>query len=225
MDWTLPPGVSTYAADIDRIYYLILWVTGAAFVIVEAGLVWFIIRYRARPGRKALYHHGDMRAEIVWTAVPAVVVVMIGILSGGVWNRVRGRDSVPPGAVPIEVRAKQFEWNATYPGADGEFDTPDDFTQRNRITMPVDTPVVVTLMAEDVIHSMFIPAFRVKQDAVPGMEIAVWFEAVEVGEYALACAELCGNGHTTMGGTVEVISQDDYARWLAAQSARRTASR
>ncbi|MFQ6046018.1 MAG: cytochrome c oxidase subunit II [Gemmatimonadales bacterium] len=127
--------------------------------------------------------------------------------------------------MPIHVRAKQFEWNATYPGPDGEFGTPDDFAQRNRITMPVDTPVVVTLTAEDVIHSMFIPAFRVKQDAVPGMEITVWFEAMETGEYALACAELCGNGHTTMGGTVEVVSQDEYARWLEAEGARRTASR
>ncbi len=225
MDWTLPPGVSTFAADIDRMYYLILWITGAAFVIVEATLVWFLIRYRSRPGRKARYYHGNLRAEVIWTAVPAVVVVMIGIMSGGVWNEIRGRDSIPPNAVPIEVRAKQFEWNATYPGPDGAFGTTDDFTARNRLTVPVDTPVVVRLTSEDVIHSLFIPAFRVKQDAVPGMTVNVWFQVTETGEYALACAELCGNGHTTMGGTVEVVAQDAYARWLEVESSRRAASR
>jgi cytochrome c oxidase subunit 2 len=218
MNWFLPDGVSTYAADIDRIYYLIFWITAAAFVLVEATLVWFMIRYRARPGRKAYYTHGDMRAEVIWTAVPAVVVVMIGVLSGVVWNDVRGRDSVPAGAIPIAVAAKQFEWNATYPGIDGEFDTGDDVTVRNRLRVPVDTPVVVHLTSEDVIHSFFIPAFRVKQDVVPGMEVAVWFEATATGDYALACAELCGNGHTTMGGTVTVLPWDEYADWLAGQS-------
>jgi cytochrome c oxidase subunit 2 len=225
VNWILPPGVSTFAADIDRMYYLILWITGAAFVIVEATLVWFLIRYRARPGRTARYHHGNLKAEVIWTAIPAVVVVMIGVLSGGVWNEIRGRNAVPQNAVPIEVRAKQFEWNATYPGPDGAFGTVDDFTSRNRLTLPVDTPVVVRLTSEDVIHSFFVPAFRVKQDAVPGMTMNVWFEVTETGEYPLACAELCGNGHTTMGGTVEVLAQDAYERWLEAESAQRAASR
>jgi cytochrome c oxidase subunit 2 len=217
MNWFLPEGASTYAADIDGIYYLILWITAAAFVLVEATLVWFMIRYRDRPGRKAHYTHGSVRAEVIWTAVPAVVVVMIGILSASVWSDVRGRDSVPASAIPIAVAAKQFEWNATYPGADGEFNTGDDVTARNRLRVPVDTPVVVHLTSEDVIHSFFIPAFRVKQDVVPGMEVAVWFQATATGDYALACAELCGNGHTTMGGTITVLPWDEYADWLAEQ--------
>lgn len=218
MNWLLPPGVSTYAGDIDRIYYLILVVTGIAFVIVEVALVWFLIQYRGRPGRKAYYTHGSVRAEVIWTAVPAVVVVMIGILSGRVWSQVRGRDSVPPGAIPVAVGAKQFEWNVTYPGVDGELGSDDDFTRRNRLHVPVNTPVVVELTSEDVIHSFFVPAFRIKQDAVPGMRIRVWFEATETGDYALACAELCGNGHTAMGGTVTVLSVDEYRDWLAQQS-------
>ncbi len=214
MNWILPEGVSTFAADIDRIYYLILGITATAFVIVEVTLVWFMFRYRARPGRKAHYTHGSMRAEVLWTAVPAVVVILIGILSGGVWNRIRGRDSIPAGALSIAVQAKQFEWNATYPGQDGEFDTADDFTVRNRLRIPVNTPVVVYLTSEDVIHSFFIQAFRVKQDVVPGMRIPVWFEATAIGDYALACAELCGNGHTTMGGTITVMPRSEYDEWL-----------
>ena len=218
MSWLLPPGASTYASDIDWLYYMILIITGIAFVIVEAALIWFMIKYRARPGRKAYYTHGSLRAEVIWTSVPAVVVVIIGILSGGVWNDIRGRGSVPPGALPVAVAAKQFEWNVTYPGADGELGTDDDFTRRNRLHMPVNTPVVVDLTSEDVIHSFFIPAFRVKQDAVPGMLMRVWFEATQTGDFALACAELCGNGHTTMGGTVTVLSVDAYQDWLAEQS-------
>jgi cytochrome c oxidase subunit 2 len=215
MDWILPEAVSTYAAAIDRTYYMILVITGLAFVIVEAALIWFMIKYRSRPGRKAYYTHGSMRAEVIWTAVPAVVVVMIGILSGGVWNDIRGRDSVPDGALPIAVSAKQFEWNVTYPGPDGALDSDDDFTRRNLLRVPVDTPVVVTLTSEDVIHSFFIPAFRVKQDAVPGMRIRVWFQLTKTGDYDLACAELCGNGHTTMGASVSVVSMEEYQQWLA----------
>lgn len=224
MNWLLPAGVSTYAADVDRIYYLILVITALAFVIVEVALIYFLVRYRGRPGRKAYYTHGSVKAEVVWTAVPAVVVVMIGVLSGRVWDDIRGRDRIPEGAYPIAVQAKQFEWNVTYPGTDGELGTDDDFTRRNVLTIPVDTPIVVMLTSEDVIHSFFLPEFRVKQDAVPGMTIPVWFQAMQTGEFALACAELCGTGHTTMGGRVTVLSRDDYDRWLA-QEGQRVASR
>jgi len=218
MDWILPHAVSSYAGDIDAIYYLILVITGIAFVVTEAALVWFLIKYRGRPGRQASYIHGNTKAEIVWTAVPAVTVVVIGLLSGSVWNSIKGRDSVPAGAIPIGVHAKQFEWNVTYPGADGQLGTGDDFTVRNQLHVPVDTPVVVHLSSEDVIHSFFIPAFRVKQDAVPGMHIRVWFKAMETGEYELACAELCGLGHYRMRAAVTVHTADDYQRWLSEQS-------
>lgn len=221
-DWGLPPSASTFAADIDRIYYIILVVTGLAFVIVEAALIWFVIRYRARPGRKAYYTHGSVRAEIIWTAVPAVVVVVIGVLSAGVWNHIRGRDSVPPDALPVRVTAKQFEWNVTYSGPDRQFDTADDFTLRNELRVPVNRPVVIHLASEDVIHSFFVPAFRVKQDAVPGMHIRVWFEATAAGEYPIACAELCGLGHYRMEARVVVEEQDAYERWLVEQAADRT---
>lgn len=219
MGWLLPSGASTFAADIDFLYYLILVITGIAFLVVEAGLIWFIIKYRARPGRKAYYTHGNVKAEVIWTAIPAVAVVVIGILSGGVWNTVKGRNSVPDGAIPYGIMARQFEWMVTYVGADGKLGTVDDFTVRNQLHIPVNRPVVMRLTAEDVIHSFFIPAFRVKQDALPGQIINVWFEATETGEQTLACAELCGHGHYTMGARVIVHSQEDYERWLAQQTA------
>ncbi len=218
MSWILPPGVSTFAGEIDFLYYLILIITGIAFLVVEVGLILFIVKYRQRPGRKAYYTHGSTKAEIIWTAIPAVTVVMIGVMSGGVWKTVKGRDSVPPDAIPYGVNVKQFEWNFTHAGVDGALGTADDFTLRNRLHIPVDQPVVMRMTAEDVIHSFFVPAFRIKQDAVPGMEIDVWFQATATGEYELACAELCGIGHTTMGGMVTVHTAEDYAQWLSEQA-------
>lgn len=217
MGWILPDGASTFAADIDFIYYVSLVITGIAFVIVEAGLVWFLFKYRAQPGKKALYTHGSNKAEMVWTAVPAVTVVILGIMSGGVWNTVKGRNSVPDNAIEYRMFAKQFEWNVTYAGQDGRLGTGDDFDVRNQLHIPVNQPVVLRLGSEDVIHSFFVPQFRVKQDAMPGRTINVWFEATEVGQYEIACAELCGLGHYRMRGSVTVHSPDDYRNWLAEQ--------
>ncbi len=219
MSWILPPSASTFAGDIDFLYYVILVITGIAFVVVEGGLIWFIIKYRSRPGQKALYTHGSTKAEIIWTAVPAVTLVIIGLMSGGAWNTIKGRNSVPPDAIPYGIHVQQFEWNFTYRGPDGQLGTGDDFVLRNQLHIPVNQPVVMRMTAEDVIHSFFIPAFRVKQDAVPGMSINVWFQATEEGEYEIACAELCGLGHYRMRAVVTVHSADDYQQWLADQAA------
>ncbi|MBI4421796.1 MAG: cytochrome c oxidase subunit II [Gemmatimonadetes bacterium] len=219
--WLVPRGSSTFAGEIDFLYYLILVITGIAFVIVEAGLLWFAIKYRARPGRKAYYTHGNATAEITWTAVTAVTVVVLGIMSAGLWNHIKGRNSVPADAIAYGVKAKQFEWNVTYAGGDAQLGTPDDFTVRNQLHIPVDKPILVNLEAEDAIHSFFVPGFRVKQDAVPGMKIRVWFQATEAGQHELACAELCGLGHYRMRAIVTVHPQAEYDQWLADQIAQR----
>ncbi|HSM36241.1 MAG TPA: cytochrome c oxidase subunit II [Longimicrobiales bacterium] len=218
MGW-LPEAVSTYAGQIDGIFYLILAITGVIFVGVEAVLLWFVLAYRHREGREAYHTHGNIKVEVIWTAVPAVLVVLIGVLSIGPWLEIRGADSIPDDAYAVDMTAKQFEWNATYVGSDGEMGTDDDVTQRNQLHIPVGRPVVVTLRSEDVIHSFFLPQFRVKQDAVPGMETPVWFEATQEGEFQLACAELCGTGHTRMGGRVIVHSAEDFDAWLLAEGA------
>lgn len=216
--WILPHGASTFAGDIDWLYYFILIITGTAFVIVQVALIAFLVKYRARPGRKAEYIHGSNKAEIIWTAITTVVVVLIGVLSAGKWNEIKGRDSVPPGALEIGIRAKQFEWHVTYPGIDSKLGTGDDFSVRGQLHLRVNKPVVATLTSEDAIHSFFVPQFRIKQDAVPGMHIRVWFQPTEIGEYELACAELCGLGHYRMRATVTVHSDEDYDRWTTERS-------
>jgi cytochrome c oxidase subunit II len=214
MNWTLPHGTSTFVDKIDPMYYLILWITGIAFVVVEVGLIWFLFAYRARPGRRAEYSHGNMIAEITWTSVTAITVLIIGIMSVSRWNFIKGRQAVPPDALAIKVHAKQFEWQITYPGPDGKLETPDDFQVRSQLHVPVNKPVLVLLDSEDAIHSFFVPSFRIKQDAVPGMNIRVWFQARETGDYELACAELCGLGHYRMRATVKVHAADEYDRWM-----------
>lgn len=211
--WTLPESVSTFGGDIDAIFVTITWITVFIFVVVEVALVWFAFRYRHREGRRAFHIHGSMRAELVWTAIPFLIVIMIAAQSAGVWFDARFPGRIPENAVEIGIHAKQFEWTASYGGEDGELGTEDDFTSRNQIHIPVDTPVVVHLTAEDVIHSFFVPAFRVKQDAVPGMHQRIWFEVTKPGEYVLGCAELCGLGHYRMKGTVIAQSREDFARW------------
>lgn len=221
-DWMLPEPASSLGAEIDSIYYLILIITGIIFVLVEVALVAFLIRYRRRDGRRAEYSHGNKRAEVVWTVIPFVLVLYIAYASNDVWLRAKVADragGAPADAVPIRVMAKQFEWLVTYAGPDGRLDTADDFTGRNQLNLPVDRAVRIELGSEDVIHSLFLPDLRVKQDAVPGMMIPVWFEAAEAGEYDWACAELCGLGHYRMRGSVTVHEPGGFERWQAEQAA------
>ena len=221
MGWFISPdGASTFAPELDRLYNIILVITAIAFVIVEFGLLYFSYKYRARPGHKAHYTHGNMTAEVIWTAIPAVTVVMIGVLSAPMWNKIKGRNSVPAGALAYNVVAKQFEWNVGYPGADGQLNTGDDFKVRNQLHIPVNRDVVIEAQAEDVIHSFFVPAFRVKQDVVPGMHMRIWFRATAPGQYELACAELCGLGHYKMRAFVTVHTQAEYDQWLAERAAQ-----
>lgn len=221
MNWLLPESVSTFGPDIDRLYYIILYITGAVFFLTEILLVFFLFKYRRKEGGKAEYIHGSTKAEVVWTAVPFVIVVALALLSMGVWERIKDPSVFPTDGYEILLTARQFEWEASYAGADGQLRTADDFTLLNRLNVPVDRPVVIHLEAEDVLHSFFVYDFRVKQDAVPGMTIPIWFEVTVPGEYTLGCAELCGTGHSNMDGRILVQSQAEFAAWEAGQIAAR----
>jgi cytochrome c oxidase subunit 2 len=221
LTWLLPPGASTFVGEIDWLYNTILVICGIAFVLTEAALIWFLVKYRGRPGRRATYHHGNAKAEYIWTSVTAIVVVWIGLASAGGWHRIKSSEGIPADAYPMAIQAKQFEWHFTYPGPDGRIGTPDDFTVRSQLHVPVNRPIVATMESEDVIHSFFVAPFRIKQDVVPGMHIRVWFQPTQVGTYELGCAELCGLGHYRMRAVVTVHTQQEYDRW--AETARSVA--
>jgi len=217
MHWWLPLKGSTFAGDIDGLFLAILIITGIAFVVVEAGLIWFVIKYRQRPGRKAFYTHGNTRAEVIWTTIPAVTMVALGLISNHYWVRIKGRNSVPANAYPIAIHAKQFEWQVTYPGADGQLGTPDDFTVRNQLHVPVGRPVVFTMEGPDVIHSLWVPPLHGKKDLIPGHATSLWIKADRPGAFGGQCAEFCGYQHAHMRLLVIAESRGAFDAWLARQ--------
>jgi cytochrome c oxidase subunit 2 len=214
LNWWLPENVSTYGADIDWLFHLIYWITGITAILVFVTMAIFLVQYRDRPGRRARYTHGSTPLEIAWTVVPALILVVLTFLSVPAWSRIKM--STPESDFVVRVSAKQFNWEVTYPGPDGKFDTADDKTFDNELHAPVNKPVLVKLRSKDVIHSFFVPSFRIKQDAVPGREITAWFEAVKPGKYENPCAELCGFGHSGMKGWVFVHTAEDYQKWATA---------
>lgn len=211
----LPEDVSPYGAGIDGLFRLIYYITATAFLVVTVLMVVFLVLYRYRKDRRATYTHGNTTLEIVWTLIPAVVFIWLGLASKSKWETLKM--TIPPTDTVIRVTAKQFNWEILYPGPDGKFDTADDKQVDNEIRVPVGTPVHVILRSKDVIHSFFLPNLRFKQDAVPGRDIQGWFQANKPGKYEIPCAELCGFGHSGMKGWLYVLPADDYHKWFHEQ--------
>jgi cytochrome c oxidase subunit 2 len=213
LNWWLPENVSTFGRDIDWLFHLIYAITAVTGILVFATMIAFLLMYRDRPGRRAHYTHGNTTLEIVWTIVPALILVVLTFLSVPAWSKIKM--SMPDTDVVIEVTAKQFNWQVAYPGPDGKFGTEDDKHFLDEMHVPANKPIRVVLKSQDVIHSFFVPSFRIKQDAVPGRTINAWFDATKPGKYEWPCAELCGFGHSGMRGWVYVHTPDDYAKWAA----------
>ena len=209
----LPEGISSYAPTLDRLFYTVLWITGAVFVLVQGTLLVFLVRYRRRPGRTAAYTHGNTMVEVVWTVIPTLILIGLGTYNQQVWSVVKG--TPPPADLEVGIIGEQFAWNIRYAGADGQLHTEDDLTTINQLHLPVGRTVLLRLRSKDVIHSFFVSQFRVKQDAVPGLTVPLWVQAVKSGQYDIACAELCGLGHYRMRGFLTVESPDAFNAWIA----------
>jgi cytochrome c oxidase subunit 2 len=210
LSW-LPVDVSTFGRDIDSLFYLIYYITGATFILVTALMILFLVLYRQREGRRAIYSHGNTTLEIVWTVIPAAILVVLSFMSVSTWAKVKR--FAPESDFELQVTAKQFNWEVAYPGPDGKLGTGDDVMFDNDLHVPVNKVVRIHLLSKDVIHSFFLPNLRLKQDAVPGRNILVWFEATQTGKYELPCAELCGFGHSGMKGWLYVHTPEEYAKW------------
>ncbi|MBI4481408.1 MAG: cytochrome c oxidase subunit II [Acidobacteria bacterium] len=233
--WWLP----TLASDrggIDGLFFAILIVTGIAFVVVQAMLGYFLWRFSDRSVARAAYWHESRPLEITWTLGTTVILSILILVGLRLWTRVF---SAPPDdALPVEVTGQQFEWTSRYPGKDGAFGrtdpklfspdnrlgldeqdpaSKDDIVLVNQLYLPVDRPARVRLRSKDMLHSFFLPNFRVKQDTVPGMTVENWFVPTKEGDYEIACAELCGLGHYKMRGLLHVLSQEGFEKWLAEQ--------
>lgn len=217
--WLIAPSASSYGPRIDHLYNIVLLITGIVFVLTEVALVYFSLRYRRKNGQKAYYSHGSTLAELVWTSIPAAILIILGVMSQTLWSELRVPKNFPPNAMTIQVHAEQWLWHFRYAGPDGLFGTADDITVDNTFHVPVNQPVRFQITAQDVIHGFYLPDLRVHQDAVPGMTAEVWVEPTKIGSYDLRCTQFCGTNHYQMKGTLTVDSPDDYKAWLASAKA------
>src|ERR1700680_3157502 len=243
--WWLPAGASAAAGWIDHLFALTFIIMGIVFLAAQLGLGYIVWKYREGPSAPPVsYSHGNTTLEVVWTVLTAALFIGLNLMGSSVWASQRFE---PPeaGAVPVEVTGMQFAWYFRYPGPDGTFgrtsvklmdpssggeaavglDTSDPAAKDDVVTstmyLPVNREVDLSLRAVDVIHSFFIPNLRFKQDAVPGLNIHMHIKPTAIGDYEIACAELCGMGHYKMHGIVKVVSQEDFDKWLAAREAEK----
>lgn len=238
--WWFPEAISTIAPVIDKQFTITMWVSGIIFVLAQAVLGVLIFRFRDRGGQ-AQYYHGNTALEIVWTTATAILFVGLAIMGRNAWAKLHFLGP-EPGAMQVEVTGAQFEWQFRYPGTDGKFGGTDpkrvneaagnplgldlnepeakDDIVMPEMAVPVNRSVELILRSKDVIHSFFVPQLRVKQDAVPGLAIRIHFTAEKLGEYEVACMELCGLGHYKMRTTMKVLSEENFQKWLKENAPR-----
>ncbi len=243
--WWLPVGASAAAGWIDGQFKLTFIIMGIVFLAAQLSLGYIVWRYRQTPKSPPVaYTHGNTTMEIMWTVLTAILFIGLTLMGSRVWASERW-DAAPADSVQVEVTGMQFAWYFRYPGPDGKYgatspqlmdpssggeaavglNTSDAAAKDDVVTgtmyLPVNREVDLSLRSVDVIHSFFVPSLRFKQDAVPGLNIHMHFKPIAIGEYEIACAELCGLGHYKMHGMVHVVSQEDFEKWLAAREAEK----
>lgn len=212
----LPENISSFGQQIDDVMYLIYYVVGVWFLVAEGVLLYFIFRYRRQAGVKAAFAPGRTLKTLAWVVVPAILVLIcdlaIDAKGEAAWAAVK--KEIPPADVQILVEARQFAWTIHHAGKSGVIGDPDNIVTSGELHVPVNKVVRFELQSRDVIHSFWVPTLRLKQDIVPGRTIPGWFKATKTGKYGFGCAQLCGAGHTVMGGTLIVHDQKEYDEWL-----------
>ncbi|MBB6612189.1 cytochrome c oxidase subunit II [Pontibacter sp. Tf4] len=244
------PLASVHGEWTDELFWTTMIVIGIVFVITQILLFWYSYKFQHKENKRAYYYPHNNKLEIIWTTIPAVVMALLVFAGWKTWTKITS--SAPADAVVVEVMGKQFNWMVRYPGPDGklgvtkttlidatnefgiDFSDPnshDDIVNPLEIHVPKGKPVLFKIRSRDVIHSVFLPHFRQKMDAVPGMPTKFWFVPTkttsemqsETGnsefKYELACTEICGRGHFAMRYVVVVDEPEDYEAWLAKQQA------
>lgn len=241
------PVASSHGVTTDNMFWVTMWVTGAAFIITHVLLFYYAFKYRYKKDAKATFYPDNSKLELIWTLVPAVVLTGLVLYGLDVWTDITAE--APEDSEVVEVMGMQFAWKTRYPGADNQLGNYDykkidasnmfgmDLTDKNsfddfsprEMHLPKGKPVLFNIRARDVLHSVYVPAFRVKMDAVPGMPTKFWFVPTkttaemrtETGNpdfnYELACAEICGDGHFTMRMVIVVDEPADYEKWKKEQ--------
>ena len=212
---------SSYAAQIDGLILTVLIIVGVWFLAAEFIFLHFILKFRARPGRRGEYIDGKNKRHKRWITIPHLCVlafdVLIIVVSFRVWYNIKMDLPEDPDAV-IRVIGQQWAWTFQHPGADGELDTPDDIFTVDELHVENEKTYHFELQSTDVLHSFSVPVWRIKQDAIPGRTITGWFEPTRTGTYDVQCAEICGFGHGVMAAHVMVEDAETHAAWVAANT-------
>lgn len=203
--FSLPEQASTQAHLVDDLYSVIMLISIAGFVGLMGVMVFFVIRYHKSNNDKSAYIPHNMTAETIWTVIPTII--FLGVAAWGLIAYFE-MNKVPDNAYHIKVTGKQWMWEFTY-DKDGKEASVTDI-----MYVPVDTPIVLDMTSTDVLHSFYVPSFRIKRDTVPGMRTKVVFTPNKIGEYRIYCAEFCGTSHSRMRGTVRVVSKERFNKWL-----------
>lgn len=207
----LPPTASSHASEMNWLFAGLIGASGLILLLVFGLMIGFCVRYRKNSTAERGNRLGrTWRVEVAWTA--ATFVLFLGLYGWGASLYIK-LHRPPADATDIYVVGKQWMWKVEHPGGQREIDA---------LHVPVGSPVRLVLSSQDVIHDFAIPAFRVRQDAVPGRYEVLWFTPIEVGEYRFFCAEFCGTQHAAMGGTVTVMEPADFQRWLDLQGGGET---
>jgi cytochrome c oxidase subunit 2 len=193
--------VSNFVNSVDGTFLFTLVVSVFFLVLITVLMIFFVIKYSRKRNPKATNIHGNMGLEIAWTAIPTILVMIMFYFG---WQGYKEMVDVPENAMPIDVTAQMWKWSFKY----------EDGKTTDSLYVPVNTPIKLTLHSNDVNHSFFIPAFRLKKDVFPNRERIAWFIAKETGEYDIACSEYCGLNHSYMYSKIFVLPEDEFKNWM-----------
>ncbi|MEW6581991.1 MAG: cytochrome c oxidase subunit II [Actinomycetota bacterium] len=211
IEW-FPERASREATGIDNLFWFLTWSCAVIFTIVTTALVYSIWRFRAQPGDDSdgAPIHGHTGLEIVWTVIPVLLLIVVMVWA---WIVLEDTEKTTADRLVVPTVAQQFAWTFQYPEIGA---------QSGDLRVPLGRQVELELRAPDtdVIHSFFVPEFRVKKDVVPGIVTRVWFTPTKVGTYPVVCTELCGVGHNAMRSRVVVMPQAEYDQWLRTTRAK-----
>jgi cytochrome c oxidase subunit 2 len=195
-------GASNFVQGVDLTFIVILGISVFFLVGITAVMIYFVIRYSRKKNPKATNIEGNTKLEIIWTVIPIILVLVMFYFG---WAGFMPMRKVPADAIPLKAIGQMWSWSFEYPNG----------KKSAELVVPLNKPVKLDLISRDVLHSLYIPAFRIKEDVVPGQNNYMWFEALEEGEFDLFCAEYCGDRHSYMLSKVRVLPEAEYEKWLA----------
>jgi cytochrome c oxidase subunit 2 len=214
------PAASSFAGRIDFTFDLIFWLTGFWFLLSEVIFFWLIFRYRKKDGVRGQYVTGELKSEKRWITIPHLLVLLCDcfILFFAIQTWYVIKQQLPPADETVRIVGQQWAWSFELPGPDGKLGTADDIRTVDELHVQVNKVYHFKLEARDVVHSFSVPAFRLKQDAMPGRVITGWFKPIKTGSFDIQCTQICGIGHGIMGAQLVVETPEQHAAWIAAHS-------